>query len=279
MSIVAKANDRRLPVDDAALLLDRYRRALSRERITVWAIQCGIFAVFIASWELAVRYGFVREILIGQPSRIGGFLERMALDGSLFRHSWITIFETLSGVILGILGGAACGLLLWWSKTAERVLDPIMVILNSLPKIALTPIFLLWFGVGVTMKFALVFSTVFVVAFLTAVAGINETDKELMQLTSALGGSRWQIFRNVVVPSSVPWLISAMKLGIGFGLTGAVVGEFVAANQGIGYLLLYGAQIYDMSLVWAGIVVLIVVAIAMYMCVVLIERATLAWKE
>ena len=203
----------------------------------------------------------------------------MAVDGSLFRHTWITVFETLSGVILGLLGGAACGLLLWWSKTAERVLDPILVILNSLPKIALTPIFLLWFGVGIAMKFALCFSTVFVVTFLTAVAGINETDKELVHLTSALGGSRWQIFRNVVVPSSVPWLISAMKLGIGFGLTGAVVGEFVAANQGIGYLLLYGAQIYDMSLVWAGIVVLIVVAVAMYMCVVLIERATLAWKE
>jgi len=265
--------------DNRSLLLDRYRQQLKREQIKVWAIQIGAFAVSIVLWELTVRLGLVREILVGQPTRIIAILDRMARDGSLFSHSWITIFETLSGFVLGVAGGAACGLLLWWSRTAERVLDPIMVILNSLPKIALTPIFLLWFGVGVAMKFALCFSTVFVVVFLTAAAGIKETDHELQQLTAALGGTRWQIFRNVVVPSSVPWLISAMKLGIGFGLTGAVVGEFVAANQGIGYLLLYGAQIYDMSVVWAGIVVLVVVSIAMYACVVLIERMTLAWRD
>ena len=220
--------------DETSMLLEQYRKKLKRERIKVWAIQIGGFVLCIAFWEVAVRYEWVREILVGQPSRIAGILEKMTRDGSLFHHSWITIFETLSGFILGVAGGAGCGLLLWWSKTAERVLDPMMVILNSLPKIALTPIFLLWFGVGVTMKFALCFSTVFVVVFLTAAAGINETDKELTDLTAALGGTRWQIFRNVVVPSSVPWLISAMKLGIGFGLTGAVVGEFVAANQGIG---------------------------------------------
>lgn len=278
MSSAADRNNVASP-DNPSILLDRYRRQLRRERIKVWAIQIGAFVFSIALWELVVRYELVREILVGQPSRIVGIIEKMVQDGSLFRHSWITIFETLSGFVLGVLGGAACGLLLWWSRTAERVLDPIMVILNSLPKIALTPIFLLWFGVGITMKFALCFSTVFVVVFLTAAAGIKETDQELLQLTAALGGTRWQIFRNVVVPSSVPWLISAMKLGIGFGLTGAVVGEFVAANQGIGYLLLYGAQIYDMSLVWAGIVVLIIVAIAMYACVVLIERMTLAWRD
>lgn len=278
MSAVADHSDVASP-DDPSILLEQYRKQLRRERIKVWAIQIGGFVFCIAFWELAVRYELVREILVGQPSRIVGILEKMTQDGSLFRHSWITIFETLSGFVLGVLGGAVCGLLLWWSKTAEQVLDPIMVILNSLPKIALTPIFLLWFGVGITMKFALCFSTVFVVVFLSAAAGIKETDKELLQLTAALGGTRWQIFRNVVVPSSVPWLISAMKLGIGFGLTGAVVGEFVAANQGIGYLLLYGAQIYDMSLVWAGIVVLIIVAIAMYLFVVLIERTTLAWRE
>src|SRR6185369_7473351 len=129
------------------------------------------------------------------------------------------------------------------------------------------------------MKVALIFSTVFLITFLTAAAALATVDKELLQLTAALGGTRWQVFRNVVVPSSLPWLISAMKLNIGFGLTGAVVGEFVAANEGIGYLLLYGAQVYEMSLVWAGILVLMVVAILMYLSVALLERWLLPWME
>jgi NitT/TauT family transport system permease protein len=154
-----------------------------------------------------------------------------------------------------------------------------MVALNSLPKIALTPIFLLWFGVGISMKIALSFATVFLVTFLSAAASLRGLDKELLHLTYALGATRGQVFRYVVIPSSVPWLVSAMKLCIGFALTGAVVGEFVAANQGIGYVLLYGAQLYEMSLVWAGIVALLVIAMLMYGTVAFLERWLLRWRD
>jgi len=260
-------------------LLGEFRKQLVHEKRKVVAIQIGVLILAILLWELLIRLGVVRELIIGQPSKVVSFLVSMTLDGSLLQHSWITIVETVVGFVLGFILGGVLGLLLWWSKTVERVLDPLMVALNSLPKIALTPIFLLWFGIGISMKLALSFSTVFLVTFLTAAASLTGTDKELMQLTAALGGSRWQVFRYVVVPSSLPWLISAMKLSIGFGLTGAVVGEFVAANKGIGFLLLYGAQIYEMSLVWAGVVVLLVVAMLMYASVALIERRVLRWRE
>ncbi|MEX2281783.1 MAG: ABC transporter permease [Gemmatimonadota bacterium] len=260
-------------------MLAAHRRELARTTRKILLIQIGLVILAVAVWELLVRLGFARELLVGQPARILHFLISMWKDGSLIRHSWVTTAETIVGSLGGFILGAVCGLLVWWSKTVERVIDPIVVALNSLPKIALTPIFLLWFGVGFSMKVALTLSTVFLVTFITAVAALAATDKELLQLTAALGGSRWQIFRNVVVPSSLPWLISAMKLNIGFGLTGAVVGEFVAANEGIGYLLLYGAQVYEMSLVWAGIFVLLVVAMLMYVSIVLLERWLLPWRE
>ncbi len=238
------------------------------------------FAGFDTScWELLVRYGFVRELLLGQPSKVVSVIVTKVQDGSLIRDSWITTVETIVGFVGGLILGGAAGLLLWWSRTAERVLDPLMVALNSLPKIALTPIFLLWFGVGISMKIALSFATVFLVTFLTAAASLRALDKELLQLTAALGANRAQVFRYVVVPSSMPWLVSAMKLCIGFALTGAVVGEFVAANQGLGYLLLFGAQLYEMSLVWAGIAALLVIAMLMYGSVAILERRLLRWRE
>lgn len=264
---------------DRDSILGETRRLVAKEKRTVLAIQVGILVASVVAWEVLVRLGIVRELLLGQPTKVVRFIASMTMDGTLWRHGGITTIETLGGFVGGFVLGAASGLVLWWSKTAERVIDPLMVALNSLPKIALTPIFLLWFGVGMSMKLALSFSTVYLVTFLTAAASLRAVDKELLQLTVALGGTRGQIFRSVVVPSSIPWLISAMKLSIGFGLTGAVVGEFVAANQGVGYLLLYGAQIYEMSLVWAGIFVLLVIAMGMYLAVALLERWFLRWRE
>lgn len=266
-------------LDDTQTLLQQFRQQLTRDKRRVVVIQTSLLVISVVFWELLVRFGVLQELFIGQPTRVGGFVLLMIADGSLLDHARVTVIETVGGFVLGFAGGAVCGLLLWWSKMVARVLDPIMVALNSLPKIALTPIFLVWFGVGLTMKVALSLSTVFLVTFLTAAASLGSIDRELVQLTEALGGNRWQIFRKVVIPSSVPWLISAMKISIGFGLTGAVVGEFVAANKGIGFLLLYAAQLYEMSLVWAGIFILVVIAVAMYMSVALLERLALRWRE
>jgi NitT/TauT family transport system permease protein len=280
-----RVNDRPLAAslgneaDLADRLVIEQHRLVRREKRKVLFLQVMLVAVAIAVWELLVRIGVLREFWIGEPGKIATFIVRTIQDGTLLRDTWITTEETILGILGGFILGAIAGLLIWWSRTLENVLDPLMVALNSLPKIALTPIFLLWFGVGVAMKVALTFSTVFLVAFLTAAASLRALDRELLDLTAALGGSRWQVFRNVVVPSSMPWLFSAMKLSIGFGLTGAVVGEFVAANAGIGYLLLYGAQIYEMSLVWAGIAALLVIAILMYWAVAVLERKILHWRD
>jgi len=265
--------------DLADTLIVEQKRLVQREKRKVVFLQVLLVAVTIAVWELLVRIGLLREFWIGEPSKVATFIVRTIQDGTLLRDTWVTTEETILGVLGGFTLGAIAGLLIWWSRTLENVLDPVMVALNSLPKIALTPIFLLWFGVGLWMKVALTFSTVFLVAFLTAAASLRALDRELLDLTSALGGSRWQVFRNVVVPSSMPWLFSAMKLSIGFGLTGAVVGEFVAANAGLGYLLLYGAQIYEMSLVWAGIAALLVISILMYWAVAVLERKILHWRD
>lgn len=256
-----------------------FRAAARAERRKIFWIRLLAIVGGILLWEFLVRIGLLRELTIGQPTRVVYFLWSLTQDGSIVTHSAVTIYETVVGFVFGFIGGAILGMMVWWSRLAGKILDPVVVALNSLPKIALTPVFLLWFGVGVLMKVALSFSTVFLVSFIAAYSSLATIDKDLVQLAVSMGGTKGQIFRKVVIPTSIPWLVSAMKLCIGFALTGAVVGEFVAANQGIGYLLLYGAQLYEMSLVWAGILILLVVAIAMYLSVVAIEKRTLRWME
>ncbi len=255
------------------------RAAAQAERRWIFWTRTLVIVGAILLWEMLVRLGLATELMAGQPSRVLHFLSTMVGDGSVVSHTLVTVYETLMGFVFGFFGGAALGLLMWWSRLAGKVLDPVIVALNSLPKIALTPVFLLWFGAGALMKVALSFSTVFLVSFLAAYSSLAMVDRELLQLAASMGGTKRQIFLKIVIPSSIPWLLAAMKLCIGFALTGAVVGEFVAANEGLGYLLLYAAQLYEMSLVWAGIFILLVLAVAMYLAVAVLERLSLRWMQ
>lgn len=248
-----------------------------RESAGVLATQLVGAAAFFGLWEMVVAGGWAGEAKFGQPSRIAAYFWAGLVDGTLLHHLGVTLFEELAGFALGTLLGTAIGLGLWWSPFLSRVLEPFAVIFNSLPKIALAPPFIVWFGIYQTSKVVLALSICLVVAWLSAFTGARQVDRDLLDMVRAVGGSRWQAFRSVVVPSTMPWILSALRINIGFALIGAIVGEYVASNAGLGYLAVQAAIRFRMSQLWMIIIVITALAALQYALLVWIERRCFRW--
>jgi NitT/TauT family transport system permease protein len=238
-----------------------------------------LVAALILAWELLAKYGFISANFIGRPTLIFRDFAGALRDGTLIQHTSITVAETLLGFTAGIAMGLVCGLLLWWSDFAARVLDPFIVLFNSTPRIVFAPALIIIVGIGFGTKVLLSFLNVFAVAWMNIYQGTKSVDPDLIRLLRAMGASKWQVFRRVVVPTSLPWLISTLKLCIGFALVGAIVGEYIAARSGLGYLIFYASSIYEMNLVWAGVLALMIVSLVLYSIIARVERVLLRWMN
>lgn len=254
-------------------------RRLADTRVVVYACQALLaFGVF-GLWEFAVALGWLNETHVGQPSQILVLFLQAARDGTFWKHLGVTLYEELLGFGIGQVGGTVIGLGLWWSRTLSRILEPFAVVFNSIPKIALAPPMIVWFGIYETSKVALAVSICLVVAWLSTYAGVLRVDRDLQDMVRAVGGNRWQVFAKVVVPSTLPWMISAIKINIGFALVGAVVGEFVASNHGLGYVAVQAAIMFQMSLLWMAVFAIVALAAVQYYLVLWLERHLFRWAE
>ena len=234
----------------------------------------GVFA----GWQLAASAGWVSAFLVGAPLGIGkAFLDGMA-DGSLPYDTWITVYEATLGFVIGTIIGSVVGLMLWSSIFLARLTEPFIVALNSVPKIALAPIVILWFGTGLVSKVALAVSSTALVALIAAYQGAKDADPDLQALMVSMGASKRQVFFGVVVPSTVPVIISTFRINIGFGLVGAVVGEFISSKRGLGHLIYEASGLYDLNTVWMGLFLLMAVGFALYHAIDALERRLLPWK-
>ena len=276
MSIVVMPDTAEAEEDER--LLAEVSSAQKRERILILVTRIAIVVAVMGMWELAINMGLAKELLVGQPSRILMFLGEGIVGGELFGHALVTAEETLLGYTLGVICGAGNGLLMWWFPRTGKTIEPYYISLIAIPMVALAPLFMVWFGLGLSTKVALSFTTVFLVMHLNTYASLRESSKDLINLARIFGATRMQLFIKIVIPSSLPTILSTMKVCIGFALTGAVVGEFVAANKGLGYLTLYAAQLYEMSLVWAAIVVLVVISLGLFAVVSLLHKRFASWS-
>jgi NitT/TauT family transport system permease protein len=239
-----------------------------------WAIlaaQVGILVGFIGLWELAARAGWISAFFWSQPSAIWKTLTIFFTEGEAWIDISYTFRSTILGFLIGTTAGSLLGLSFWWSRNYAAVVQPYIICFESLPKLALAPLIILVFGLGLSSKIAIATALTIVVSTLTTYAGVKALDPDGEKLFYSLGATRWQVFCKLVIPFCLPWTISVLRVNIGLALTGAIVGEFIASQHGLGRAILYAGQTYDIALVWVAVLVLSTLAVVMY--------AIISWLE
>jgi NitT/TauT family transport system permease protein len=239
-----------------------------------WALisaQIGILIGALSLWEIGARAGWIDAFFWSQPSAIAQTMAIFFASGDAWTDISFTFRSTIFGFLLGTTAGSLLGLSFWWSRNYAAIVQPYVICLESIPKLALAPLIILVFGIGLLSKVAVATALTLVVSTLTAYAGVKALDPDGEKLFYSLGASRLQVFRKLVVPFCLPWIISVLRVNIGLALTGAIVGEFIASQHGLGRAILYAGQTYDIALVWVAVLVLSTLAMVMY--------ATVSWLE
>lgn len=243
-----------------------------RELALVWILRLGVLVLLLGAWELVTALGWVDPFLMSSPSRIGTTIASLYRDGTLFYHIGVTLWETLAGFAIAVVLGFCVALLLWWSERLRKVLEPYIVVINALPKIALGPLIIVWFGTG---SEAIVFMTVLVgliVAIMHMLSAFIGTDENKLLLMRSMGANKWQILRKLVLPASYPSVIAMLKINVGMAWIGSIMGEYIVSRAGLGYLIVYGGQVFKLDLVMSATFLLCVLAAGMYFLVVLLEK-------
>lgn len=238
-------------------------------------VQCwrwGLLIGMILLWEVGSRIGFIDPFFFSSPTRIFSTAVTKWQSGQLPRDILYTASSTLLGFVLGTVIGSASGLLFWFNRKVALIAEPWLIVLNALPKLALAPVLVIWFGIGFASKVVLAFLMTVVVAAMSAYGGVQTVDPALHTLMVSLGAKRRQIFTRLVVPSAMPSIITGLRVNIALAMAGSIVGEFIASDRGLGRMIVYAGTIFDLPLVWVGVVVLSMVSVLMYAGVVLLER-------
>lgn len=249
-----------------------YIKKIKKETYIVWFFRFFILFFVLGLWELFAYLNVIDSFISSCPSKIILTIGSLISDNDLFYHVGITLYETVLGFLIAVFLGYTIALLLWWSERIRRILEPYIVVLNSLPKIALGPIIIVWCGSG---KKAIVFMAVLIgviVAIITMLNGFLATDKNKILLLRSMGANKFQILIKLVIPGSFATLISMLKISVGMAWIGSIMGEYLVSKAGLGYLIVYGGQVFKLDLVMAATVVLCILATLMYSVVALIEK-------
>ncbi|WP_445670182.1 ABC transporter permease [Paenibacillus sp. PL2-23] len=269
--------------DRSALMEELYakhKRSARHTSIAALMTQIGILVIFLGLWEAAGRSKWIDPLLFSFPSKLADQLWRTMVDGSLWPHVGATVMETIAGFALGTLVGTVLAALLWWFPFLSRVLDPYLVVMNSMPKVALGPIFIVGLGPGFASIVAITLMVTVIITTINIYNRFREIDSGYIKVVRLFGASRLQLFRLVILPGSFPVIIATLKVNVGLAWVGVIVGEFLVAKIGLGYQIIYGFQVFNFTLVLSSLVVIGVVATMMYQLVAWLEkRLTEGWRE
>jgi NitT/TauT family transport system permease protein len=268
---------------EAAEAHERRRRVpRSRRRIGVNALRLAIFVALVGGWEFAARARIVDPFFFGQPTKIVDQLKTWIQQGTdagpLSQQIFVTLEEAVLGFLIGVVLGVVCGIALGRVQLLSEIFSPYIKVMNSIPRIVLGSIFILWLGLGLASKVALAVVLVFFAVFFNAFQGAREVDRNLVANARILGASRRQVTRHVVLPSAMTWIIASMHVSFGFALIGAIVGEFLGAQKGLGLLISQAKGTFNADGVFAAMLIIAVIALAAEGLITLLERRLLAWR-
>lgn len=250
----------------------KYIKNVKRRKHIIIFTRIIILITFFSLWEIAGRLNWIDSFLTSTPSKMFTSFIQVYNEGTLFTNISVTCFETITGFLLGTILGALIAVLLWWSDFVSKVLDPYLIVLNALPKVALAPIIIFWVGNGITAIIVIALLISIVVTIISILGGFREVDEDKIKLLKTFGASKLQILINLIIPASIPTLISALKINVGLSWVGVIMGEFLVAKEGLGFLIIYGGQVSQLDMVMMSIVILSILAYLMYEVVALIER-------
>lgn len=252
-------------------LFEAYKNSLKREKRIVISWQLSILIVFFVLWEIASKFYWIDPLLFSSPSRIGNVLVEKFADGSMITHVQVTLFETLLGFLIGTIAGIFIASALWSSARFSKIMDPYLVIMNAMPKVALGPIIIVALGPGYLSIIAMGAIISVIITTLVVYSAFNEVDPNYEKVLKSFGATRWQCFKEAVFPATLPAMISTLKVNVGLSWVGVIVGEFLVSKQGLGYLIIYGFQVFDFSLVMSSLALIAIFAAIMYKIVEKIE--------
>lgn len=250
----------------------RYLKKRRTENTLVWVFRIGLLVAFIVLWEVLARFRVIDPFILSSPSRIVSILKRLYEDGTLFVHVGASLYETVMGFGIATVLGTVIAVLLWLSKPVRDVLEPYLITLNSLPKIALGPLLIVWLGTGAK---SIIFMSVIICIVITVISmlsGFVGVDREKIMLLQSMRAGKGKILFKLVFPSNIPTLMSVLKINVGLSWIGSIMGEYLSSQKGLGYLLVYGSQVFQLDLVMASTVILCILAGGMYGIVALAER-------
>jgi NitT/TauT family transport system permease protein len=243
-----------------------YARYLQIQKRKLWIIRLSQLLVLIALlgvWELATQWKWVDPMLTSRPSKLLASFQELAFHGDLFKHMYITSLETFLGIIISMTLGMLIAIVFWWSTFTSKVLEPYLVVLNARTKVALGTIFYIWLGDRYSI-YGMAIAISIVVTIIMVERGFMETTKTKLKLMESFGATKLQMLRMVLLPASIPNFIATLKVNVGLTLVGVIMGEFLSSKAGLGYLIIYGGQVFQMDLVMVSIVMLAVLSIILY---------------
>lgn len=249
-----------------------YLKKLRRNKILVHAVRAAILVAIVGLWELCAQTGIFDPFITSSPSRVAATIADLAEAGTLFYHIGITLMETIIGFIVAVAAGYLIAVLLWMNEHIRQIFEPYIVVLNALPKIALGPLIIIWMGTGYT---AIIFMTILVsiiVCIMNMLTGFVGVDKTKQLLMRSMGANKFTMLTKLVIPASLPAFMNTLKVAVGLAWIGSIMGEYIVSRAGLGYLIVYGGQVFRLDLVMAATFILCLLAGGMYAIVAIIER-------
>ncbi len=250
-----------------------YQKNKKREKIKIISIQFLILFAFFLFWELLVNINFLNEFLVSKPSKIFILFLSYIESNSLFTHIYVSVLETLIGLIIGSSLGLIIAIGLYFSKTLYKILEPYLTVLNALPKTALAPILIIWAGTNMKGIVLVSVSLSLIITIISSYSYFQLTDENLIKLMRVLNANKRQILFRVILPSNVANILAILKINVGLSWIGTIVGEFLVSKNGIGYLLMYGGMVFRLDLVMMGVIILALIAFLMYETISIIEKS------
>ncbi len=247
-------------------------------RAAVILTRLGLVLGFFGLWEAGAALGWLDALFFGRPSAVLADFWGLVISGQVFIHAWVTLEEALAGFLLGAVLGVLMAFALAASPFWEKVLDPIIMLAYSIPRIALAPLFVLWFGLGVASKVVFSFMLVLFLVFFNTFAGLKEVDRRMVDAVRVMGASRRQLLVKVILPAITPWVLAGLKSGVAMSLLGAIVGEYVGGNAGLGWMINSAAGLFQTNRVFAALVALGLMVVGLNQLVGRLERRALKWR-